>query len=173
MRERVLSDIPADLAKLQPYGDFVLVKRLPSQEVSASIWLPQETVRDMNTGVRRGVVMATGPGDKLWERWTHYKSGQHPKEFWPLEHSGKRCEMDVKVGDEVLYPRTPANEVKLNGEEYCFIHEGEIRAVLETEPSRMEQLFGPPITLKEGDVFSVNGDGAIPEKGFIHATEIW
>ena len=133
MREPIQPDIPADLAKLRPYGDFVLIKRLREKEYAGAIWIPEESLRSMNTGIRRGVVLAIGPGDKLWEKWTHYSDSVHPRQLWPLEYSGKRCGMDVQVGDEVLYPRTPANEVRLNGEEYCFIHEEEIRAVLEKE----------------------------------------
>jgi co-chaperonin GroES (HSP10) len=29
----------------------------------------------------------------------------------------------VKPGDEVIYPRVPANDLRINGEEYTMLHE--------------------------------------------------
>jgi hypothetical protein len=43
-----------------------------------------------------------------------------------------RAPMHVSVGDEILYDRSPANDVSINGEEHCFLHEEQhVLAVLE------------------------------------------
>jgi hypothetical protein len=45
-----------------------------------------------------------------------------------------RVPMSVQVGDEILYWRSPANDVKIDGQEYVFLHEEQhLVAVLEQE----------------------------------------
>ena len=44
---------------------------------------------------------------------------------------GKRVEMQVKVGDKVLISKYAGNEVKLDGEEYTILRQGDILAIVE------------------------------------------
>jgi len=44
--------------------------------------------------------------------------------------SGKRVEMDVKVGDSVLFAKYAGTEVKLDGDEYLVIRESDLLAIV-------------------------------------------
>jgi len=58
----------------------------------------------------QGEVIAVGPG---------------------LMQEGKRVEMSVKVGDKVMFKKYSPDEIKIDGEEYLVISEGDIIAILE------------------------------------------
>lgn len=117
---------------------------------------------DRPRGVRRGRVIAIGRGDRKFLMWCErcaYLDAVHclnrARQFRvngeqgrPCHHCGnalayatsngepiiKRCEMDVCVGDLVLYPRIPANDVIINGVEYTLCHEQQhVLAVLEPD----------------------------------------
>jgi chaperonin GroES len=47
-----------------------------------------------------------------------------------LLDNGQRIPIDLKVGDKVLYSKYAGNEVKLDGEEYLILREGDILGVL-------------------------------------------
>lgn len=98
MNEPQLQSIETDLDALRPHGDFVLAERLPDEE-SSILFVP-----DKPTGMRLGRVMKVGPGDIDAK-------------------TGKRHPMHVKVGDKIAWWRCPANEVRLNGKDYTFLHE--------------------------------------------------
>ena len=169
MRTPLESNIECDIEHLEPLGDLVLVKQIPRDEgliaapgrvqISDGRWVDADP-----SGLRRGVVLAVGPGDPLVvlrctacgkERkkiatptYTHEMSirsdvrmgvcacGHKLAEIVGREHRP----MGVKVGDEVLYTRVPANNVRLNQQysfsrdEYVFLHEEQhIFAVIEKE----------------------------------------
>ena len=44
--------------------------------------------------------------------------------------NGKRVEMDVKAGDSVLFAKYAGTEVKLDGDEYLVIREGDLLAIV-------------------------------------------
>ena len=44
---------------------------------------------------------------------------------------GKRVEMEVKVGDKVLYSKYAGTEVKVDGEEYTILKQEDILAIVE------------------------------------------
>ena len=44
--------------------------------------------------------------------------------------SGKRVEMDVKVGDSVLFAKYAGTEVKLDGDEFLVIRESDLLAIV-------------------------------------------
>jgi chaperonin GroES len=93
--------------KLRPLGDRVVVKPLPREEVTRSgIFLP-DTAKEKP---QEGEIIAAGPG-KLDE--------------------GKRQQMDVKVGDKVLYAKYAGTEFKLEDDELLILSEKDILAVLE------------------------------------------
>ena len=93
--------------KLRPLGDRVVVKPLPREEQTRSgIFLP-DTAKEKP---QEGEIIAAGPG-KLDE--------------------GKRQQMDVKVGDKVLYAKYAGTEFKLEDDELLILSEKDILAVLE------------------------------------------
>ncbi len=94
---------------IQPLGDRVLVKPLKEAEITASgIVLPATVDKEKKA---EGEVVAVGPG-KLLE-------------------SGQRADMEVKVGDKVLFEKWGGEEVKVGEEEYKIIDADKVLAVLE------------------------------------------
>jgi len=60
---------------------------------------------------QRGKIIAVGPGKML--------------------DNGKRGEMNIKKGEEVLYAKYSGNEIEIDGENYVILHEGDILGVIE------------------------------------------
>lgn len=103
MNEPWMQNIPADLAELRLMGDLVLVRRLMDpEETPTGLFLPP-SVANPRTGNRRGLVIKVGPGDRLKD--------------------GSRGCMCVQPGDEIVYARVPANDIRIDGEEYTLLHE--------------------------------------------------
>lgn len=152
-------NITADLEKLTPAGDFILVKRIPDADRSGLIWIPA-TARNKEAGLRRGTVVAVGKGDRVFMclcsecgsvadrvirmkleparigpdriNYTLGKCHTCGGSFSHSEHAGY-AEMNVKPGDEIVYTRSPANDVQIGGDAYTFLHEEQhIVAVIET-----------------------------------------
>ena len=48
----------------------------------------------------------------------------------PSQGDGTRLEMDVKVGDKVLYGKYSGTDVTLDGEEYLILRESDILAIV-------------------------------------------
>ena len=130
---------------VQPLHDFVLVERLPDS-APPGILIP-ESLRNANTGLRIGKVLAIGPGDpaRVYECGNPdcsgaphvISSGKTPTCYWCgsrmfWTRSTRTHPMHVDIGDRVVYPRVPANDIRINGQEYTFLHEEQhILAVLE------------------------------------------
>jgi chaperonin GroES len=91
--------------KLRPLDDRVVVQPLEAEEVTAGgIVLPDAAQEKP----QRGKVVAVGPGKLL--------------------DSGKRGELSVKVGDEVIFGKYGGSEVEVNGEEFKILRESDILA---------------------------------------------
>jgi chaperonin GroES len=92
--------------KLQPMGDRLVVKPMQSEEKTKSgIYLP-DTAKEKP---QEGKVIAVGPGR--------------------MTDDGKtRITPDVEVGDIVLYTKYGGSEIKLDGEEFIIMREGDILA---------------------------------------------
>jgi len=94
--------------KLVPLDDRIVIKQSEAEEkTSGGIILP-DTAKEKP---QRGKIIAVGPG-KMTEK-------------------GKRCEMSVKKGDEVIYAKYLGNEVQIDGEKYVILHENDILGVIE------------------------------------------
>ena len=94
--------------KLRPLGEKVLVKRLEAEEkTKGGIVLP-DTAKEKP---QRGKVVAVGSG-KLLE-------------------DGKRSELQIKKGDEIIFTSYAGTEVKVDGEEYMIMDQSDILAVVE------------------------------------------
>jgi len=93
---------------IKPLANRVLVKRLEEelQKTAGGIIVP-DTAKEKP---QRGKVMAVGPGR--------------------LTDDGKRIAVDVKVGDEVLFGKWSGSEITIDGEEYLFMKDDDILAVL-------------------------------------------
>jgi chaperonin GroES len=92
---------------LKPLADRVVVRPLEREEKTASgIFLP-DTAKEKP---QEGEVVAVGPG-RIEE--------------------GKRIEMEVKVGDRVIFSKYAGTEVKVGNEELLILRESDILAVIQ------------------------------------------
>ncbi|MCU0715174.1 co-chaperone GroES [Pirellulaceae bacterium SH501] len=93
--------------KLVPLGDRIVVQREESQEkTSGGIFLP-DSAKDRPT---RGKVVSVGDGRML--------------------ENGSRSQLQVKVGDLVLFTSYAGENIEVDGEEYLLMNESEVLAVL-------------------------------------------
>lgn len=93
---------------LKPLGDRIVVEPVEQEEQTAlGIFLP-ETAKEKP---QQGKVIAAGPGVR--------------------KDTGERLDMDVKVGDKVLYARYAGTSVKLDGKEYLILKESDVLAIVE------------------------------------------
>ena len=95
-------------SKLQPLADRVVVKPAGREETTASGIVLPDTAKEKP---QRGTVIAAGKGRR--------------------DDDGDRIELDVKVGDEVLFAKYAGTEFKLDGEDLLIIAEKDILAVIE------------------------------------------
>lgn len=123
MQPPKLSNVRALVESVRPLHDFVLVRRSPDEDRYGRIILPDGSKNPMKPGLKRGIAVAVGRGD----RFTTTHKGSH-KRF-----EGERLPMNVKVGDEVIWTRTPANNTLIDGQEYVFVHEEMIFGIIEQE----------------------------------------
>ncbi|MFH1089822.1 MAG: co-chaperone GroES [Candidatus Uhrbacteria bacterium] len=94
---------------LKPLGDHVIVKPLNNEEVTkAGIVLPSTVDKDRP---ERGEVIAVGPGRIL--------------------DNGSRSQMDVSVGQKIVFKKYVPEEFKIEGENYLVISASEIIAIIE------------------------------------------
>ena len=92
---------------LKPLNDRVLVKRLESEERTASgLYIP-DTAKEKPS---KGEVVAVGPG-------------KHADD-------GKLVPMAVKVSDMVLFNKYAGTEVKIDGAEHLVMREDDILAII-------------------------------------------
>jgi chaperonin GroES len=92
---------------LKPLGDRVVVKPKPKDEMTSSGIVLPDTASDKP---QEGSILSVGPGRVL--------------------DNGKRVEMEVKVGDTVLFAKYGGTEVKLEGEDYLVIRESDLLAIV-------------------------------------------
>ena len=91
--------------KIQPLADRVLVKPVEKEEMTKSgIYLP-DTAKEKP---QEGEVLAVGPGK--------------------ISDDGKRIEMDLKVGDTVIYAKYGGTEIKIDDDELIILRESDILA---------------------------------------------
>lgn len=94
--------------KLRPLGDRVVVKALARETVTKlGIVLP-DTAKEKP---QEGEVIAVGPGKVL--------------------DNGKRSNLDLQVGQRVLFAKYAGTEVKVEGEEYLILRESDVMGIVE------------------------------------------
>lgn len=92
---------------IKPLGDRVVIKKLEAEETTKSGIIVTGTAKERP---QEAEVIAVGPGSIV---------------------DGKRTEMEVKVGDKVLYSKYAGTEVKFEGEEYTILRQDDILAIVE------------------------------------------
>ncbi len=94
--------------KLQPLFNNVIVKPFKPEEVTKSgLVLPETREKDRP---EKGEIIACGPGKIL--------------------DNGQVLTMSVKVGDQVLFKKYSADEIKIDDEEYLVLSENDIVAII-------------------------------------------
>ena len=91
--------------KLRPLDDRVVVEPLESEERTAGGIVLPDSAKEKP---QRGTVVACGPGRLL--------------------DNGKRGELSVQVGDEVIYGKYGGTDIKINGDEVKILRETDILA---------------------------------------------
>lgn len=93
---------------LQPLGDRIVVQRQESEErTEGGIYLP-DSAKDKPT---RGTIVSVGDGKLL--------------------DDGSRGEMQVKVGDQVLFTSYAGENIEVGDAEYVLMSEAEVLAILD------------------------------------------
>ena len=92
---------------IRPLGDRVVIKKLEAESTTQSGIVLTGTAKEQPQEAK---VMAVGPGAVV---------------------DGKRVEMDVKVGDKILYSKYAGTDVKVAGEEYIILRQDDILAIVE------------------------------------------
>ncbi len=92
---------------VQPLADRVVVKPLEeAEQMRGGLYIP-DTAKEKPS---QGEVVAVGPGK--------------------LSDEGTRLEMDVSVGNKVLYGKYSGTHVTLDGQEYLILRESDILAIV-------------------------------------------
>ena len=93
--------------KIRPLHDRILVERLEEKEsVKGGIIIP-DTAKEKP---QEGKVIAVGAGK--------------------VNDDGKRINLDVKVGDKILFGKYSGSEVKVDDKDYLILREEDILAIL-------------------------------------------
>jgi chaperonin GroES len=92
-------------SKLVPLHDRIVIKPVIQEEVLASGIVIPDTAKEKP---QQGTIIAVGPGR--------------------LDDNGKRIQMDVSVGDRVLYAKYTGQEIKIDRDELIVLSEKDILA---------------------------------------------
>ena len=93
---------------IRPLHDRVVVRRLEEDTVSAGGIVLPDTASEKPS---QGEILAVGPGK--------------------VEDDGSRRELDVNVGDKIIFGQYAGSTVKIDGEELLILAENDIFGVLE------------------------------------------
>jgi chaperonin GroES len=95
---------------LKPLGDRVVVEPIEQEETTASGIILPETAKEKP---QKGNVLAVGPGTR--------------------DDEGDRIELDVKVGDVVLFAKYAGTEFKVDGRKLLILRETDLLAIVEED----------------------------------------
>ena len=93
--------------KLKPLGNRVVIEPVEQEDVTLGGIVLPETAKEKP---QKGNILAVGDGDK--------------------DENGKRIAMDVKTGDQVLFPKYSGTEIKIDGKKLLIMREADILAIL-------------------------------------------
>jgi chaperonin GroES len=113
-RTQVINPINPNLEelymKIRPLYDRIVVKRIEDQEtVRGGIIIPDSAKEKP----QEGEVVAVGHGKRL--------------------ENGTMVQLDVKVGDRILFGKYSGSDIKVDGDEYMIMREDEVLGVLESK----------------------------------------
>lgn len=91
--------------KLRPLDDRIVVEPMEAEETTPGGIVLPDTAKEKP---QRGKVLAVGPGR--------------------LMDSGKRTEMSVAVGDEVIFGKYSGTDIELEGKELKILRESDVLA---------------------------------------------
>ena len=94
--------------KFRPLHDRIVVRRIEAEEKTAGGIIIPDTAKEKPS---EGEVIAVGPGAR--------------------DESGKLVELDVKVGDRILFGKWSGTEVKIDGQDLLIMKESDILGVIE------------------------------------------
>jgi chaperonin GroES len=94
----------------RPLHDRILVRRIEANEKTAGGIIIPDTAKEKP---QEGEVIAVGPGAR--------------------DESGKLVELDVKVGDRILFGKWSGTEIKLDGEDLLIMKESDVMGVIEAQ----------------------------------------
>lgn len=92
---------------IKPLGERVVIKKLEAEEKTKSGIVLTGSAKERP---QEAEVVAVGPGAVV---------------------DGNRIEMEVKIGDKVLYSKYAGTEVKVDGQEYTILKQEDILAIVE------------------------------------------
>ena len=92
---------------IKPLADRIVVEPNEQEEVTAGGIILPETAKEKP---QQGKIVAAGPGR--------------------IDEKGKRVDMEVKVGDKVLYAKYSGTEIKQDGKKLLILRESDILAVM-------------------------------------------
>ncbi|MFH0834103.1 MAG: co-chaperone GroES [Patescibacteria group bacterium] len=96
------------MSKIQPVNDYILIEPEKAEEKTAGgIFIPDTADKEKP---QKAKVVAVGPGK--------------------IGDDNERVPLSVKAGDTILYSKYGPTEVKLGADEYFFIQESDVIAVI-------------------------------------------
>ncbi|MGJ3248705.1 MAG: co-chaperone GroES [Elainellaceae cyanobacterium] len=102
-----MAAVSLSVSTVKPLADRVFVKISASEEKTAGGILLPDTAKEKP---QVGEIVAVGPGKR--------------------SDDGSRQDMEVKIGDKVLYSKYAGTDIKLGSEEYVLLSEKDILAVV-------------------------------------------
>ena len=103
------------MASFRPLHDRVVVRRVKEEEKTKGGIIIPDTAQEKP---QEGEVIAVGPGAR--------------------DEDGERIEMDVAVGDRILFGKWSGTEVKIDGEDLLIMKESDIMGVIEKKKAKKE-----------------------------------
>lgn len=94
---------------LKPLGDRLVVEPVEQEEMTASGLVLPETAKEKP---QKGTILAVGPGRR--------------------DDDGDRIDMDVAVGDIVLYAKYAGTEIKVDSKKLLILKESDVLAIIES-----------------------------------------
>lgn len=92
---------------LKPLGDRVVLKQLDAEETTKSGIILAASAQEKP---QEAEVVAVGPGTVV---------------------DGQKVEMEVSVGDKVIYSKYSGTDVKLDGDDFIIVKQSDILAIVE------------------------------------------
>jgi len=93
------------MSKIRPLEDRVVIKQIEAEEKTAGGIVLPDTAKEKP---QRGNVLAVGPGNR--------------------DEDGKYIEMDVEVGDEVIFSKYGGTEIKVGSDDVLILRESDVLA---------------------------------------------